>query len=62
MMRSRKSRQIEGYCSHSRWVALPGSIAEIRASMKLFADKVIPHFRKRRARRKKPLPAESFGG
>jgi len=41
---------IESYCSHlALGLALPGiEPKKVRASMKLFADKVIPHFRKRR--------------
>jgi hypothetical protein len=40
---------IQSYCSHlALGLALPGiEPKKVRASMKLFADKVIPHFRKK---------------
>jgi len=47
--------QIESYCTHlALGLALPGiEPKKVRASMKLFADKVIPHFKKRRKAGKK---------
>jgi hypothetical protein len=47
--------QIESYCTHlALGLALPGiEPKKVRASMKLFADKVIPHFKKRKAEKKR---------
>jgi hypothetical protein len=47
--------EIEKYATHlALGLALPGiDPKKVRASMKLFADKVIPHFRRRRGARKK---------
>jgi hypothetical protein len=50
--------QIEGHATHlALGLALPGiEPKKIRASMKLFAEKVIPHFRRKR---RTPMKAAS---
>ena len=47
--------QIEAYCTHlALGLALPGiDPKKMRASMKLFAEKVIPHFKRKKSVRKK---------